>query len=264
VRLVARFLKDLLVRQPDASIRVVITGLNAAVPLQASMTFEACEVIVGWLLERYSDASAADPSMPWTANVAGPGQFLVEIDGPPSMSASAAPSVPITVYLADENIHEQVESAIDDLLANVGMEVTARVDPVRGSWFRRMQAGARKIADSPSGRDAVLTAVHAVDSHVVLWQDAQTTALLLQNLGPVLTSLQPTRDAVLRIGALLVVKVDWSVQIFQLTAAQQAILDHQSQLAMRPQEILQVLQLPGSASEVSESEIGPKGDAAEA
>jgi hypothetical protein len=80
-----------------------------------------------------------------------------------------------------------------------------------------------------------VTAVHAVDSHLVLRRDAQTTALLLQNLGPVLTSLQPTRDAVLRIGALLVVKVDWAVQIFQLTAAQQAVLHHKPQLAMRPQ-----------------------------
>lgn len=52
-----------------------------------------------------------------------------------------------------------------------------------------------------------------------------------------------TKDAVLRVGALLVVKVDWTVQVFQLTAAQQALLDHQPQLATRPHEIIAVLQL---------------------
>jgi len=31
-----------------------------------------------------------------------------------------------------------------------------------------------------------------------------------------------TKDAVLRVGALLIVKFDWVVQVFQLTAAQQA------------------------------------------
>ena len=39
------------------------------------------------------------------------------------------------------------------------------------------------------------------------------------------------------------VKVDWTVQIFQLTAAQQALLDHRPQLASSPEEIIAALQL---------------------
>jgi hypothetical protein len=65
----------------------------------------------------------------------------------------------------------------------------------------------------------------------------------LQNLGPVLASLQPTKDAVLRVGALLIVKVDWVVKVFQLTAAQQALLDHRPQLASSPYEIIAALNL---------------------
>jgi hypothetical protein len=60
---------------------------------------------------------------------------------------------------------------------------------------------------------------HAADSQLVLAQDAEVTARLLQNLAPVIGSLQPTKDAVLRVGALLIVKVDWAVSVFQLTAA---------------------------------------------
>ena len=47
---------------------------------------------------------------------------------------------------------------------------------------------------------------------------AQITFTLLQNLGPVIASLRPTKDAVLRVGALLVVKMHWAVHVFQLTA----------------------------------------------
>lgn len=154
-----------------------------------------------------------------------------------------AGTVPVTVYLSDEASHAQIEQAVEELLATAGLAVTDRGEPVVRSWFRRMTARAQPGLQSPMAQDAALTVVHAVDSRLVLAQDAEVTARLLQNLGPVIASLQPTKDAVLRIGALLLVKVDWSVSVFQLTAAQQARLDHHPQLASTPREIVAALQL---------------------
>ena len=74
-----------------------------------------------------------------------------------------------------------------------------------------------------------------------LWTLARPT--LLQNVGPVLQALQPTKDAVVRAGALLIVKIDWVVQVHQLTAAQQALLDHRPGLAASPMEIIAALRL---------------------
>jgi hypothetical protein len=71
---------------------------------------------------------------------------------------------------------------------------------------------------------------------------------MMQNLGPVIGSLQPTKDAVIRVGALLIVKVDWAVAVHQLTAAQQLQLDHQPQLAASPRQILAVLELASNGS----------------
>jgi hypothetical protein len=96
----------------------------------------------------------------------------------------------------------------------------------------------------PAAREALLTAVHVADSRLVQAQDAYVTATLLQNVGPVLQALQPTQDAVVRAGALLIVKVDWVVQVFQLSAAQQAILDHRPQPAASPKQIIDALQSP--------------------
>jgi hypothetical protein len=156
---------------------------------------------------------------------------------------AGAGAMPVTIYLSDEAGHAQVERAVEELLATAGLRITDRAEPVFGSWFRRMTARAQQGLQSPMAQDAALTGVHAADSRLVLAQDAEVTARLLQNLAPVIGSLQPTKDAVLRVGALLIVKVDWAVSVFQLTAAQQARLDHHPQLASTPREIVAALQL---------------------
>lgn len=74
---------------------------------------------------------------------------------------------------------------------------------------------------SPLARDAAILAVHAGESRLVHAQDATVTATMLQNLGPVIAALQSTKDAVIRAGALLIVKMDSTLVVHQLTAAQQ-------------------------------------------
>lgn len=154
-----------------------------------------------------------------------------------------AVALPISIYLGDEAVHAQVESAVEEWLTTASVAIDARQEPVIGSWFRRMQATATVALNSEAAQDLALTAVHAADARIVLAQDATITATLLANLGPVIGSLQPTKDAVIRVGALLIVKVDWVVQVIQLTAAQQALLDHRPQLSSDPHQIVAALQL---------------------
>lgn len=109
--------------------------------------------------------------------------------------------------------------------------------------FRQMTGGLAETAKTPAARNALLTAVHVADSRLIQTQDAHVTSTLLQNAGPVLQALQPTRDATIRAGALLIIKADWAVYVYQLTAAQQAILDHQPHLATAtPKEIITALE----------------------
>jgi hypothetical protein len=238
---ISHLLKDLFERTPKAISVETDGGLSQT--LRLNMTPEECERLVRSLLT---------PQLIRGRIVGATRSLIIEIDEPYSPPVSATSLIPLTVYLSNEANHAEVEAAIEQLLDRADLQIESRDEPVIGSWFRRMQVGAKKIAQSPGGREAMLTAVHAVDARVTLYQDAQTTALLLQNLGPVIQSLQPTKDAVLRVGALLVVKIDWTVYIHQLTAAQQALLDHQPDLAMRPQEIIEALQMsPGSKEEVS-------------
>lgn len=101
-----------------------------------------------------------------------------------------------------------------------------------------------------SGKIATLEAAaqHAAGSRLVHAQDATVTATMILNLGPVLNALQPTKDAVIRAGAVLIVKVDWVVVVHQLTAAQQLRLDHEPELAQSPRDILAALRPPDDSS----------------
>ena len=151
--------------------------------------------------------------------------------------------LPVTIYLSEVEGHERVESAVENLLAAADLSIDSREDPVIGSWFIRMWATLIRTAKSPGVREEALAVKHILDQQLILGRDADITARLLQNLGPVVVSLQPTKDAVVRVGAILIVKVDWVVQILQLTAAQQAVLDHQPHLAASPHEILAALRV---------------------
>ncbi|MBS2963861.1 hypothetical protein KGA66_12455 [Actinocrinis puniceicyclus] len=163
------------------------------------------------------------------------GRVPADASGSPRSDAAeptAAQSASVSIYLCEEAAHEQVERAVDEALKHAGLDVVERSDPVIGSWFRRMTAGR-----------AAETAVHALENRVVTAQDAQITALLLQSLPAVIASLQPYKDAVVRIQAVLIVKIDWVVAVHQLSAAQQYALDHKPQLATSPHEIVSALAL---------------------
>ncbi|MFF8478866.1 hypothetical protein [Streptomyces sp. NPDC015414] len=168
--------------------------------------------------------------------------------------------LPVTIYLSDEGTSHDVQAAVEELLGHAGLAVIDREDPVLGSWFRRMRATISRAAGSQVVRESALTAAHVADARLVLAQDATITATMMQNVGPVLASLQPTKDAVVRLGAVLIVKVDWEVRVIQLTAAQQAVLDHQPQLATSPRDVIGAIGL--LATSEGQTAAGPTPQAA--
>jgi predicted RNA-binding protein with RPS1 domain len=184
--------------------------------------------------------------------------------GPENLvSGHSEPGIlPVTIYLSEAAIHNQVQSAVEALLASAGLRIESRDDPILGSWFRRMKAALAEAWRSPAGREAGLVAMHVADTRLVLAQDAWITSTLMQNLAPVIESLQQAENAVVRLGAVLIVKVNWHVTVLQLTAAQQATLDHQPSLAADPYQILTALNAAHQDGAVSASSVRFPGDIA--
>jgi hypothetical protein len=83
---------------------------------------------------------------------------------------------------------------------------------------------------------------------------------MMQHLGPLITSLDKSNDAVVRIGAVLVVKTNGSVSAVQLTAAQQLALDHSPHLALSPHAIIEAITAIETPRPPSELELSPVDD----
>lgn len=126
------------------------------------------------------------------------------------------PPIPVTIYLCEESGCDRVEAAVTALLAAADVEITDRDEPL-GTWFRRLHA-------TGPADEAVLTAT------------------LLRNLGPTIAALQDYDEAVLRAGALVIVKTGPRLTAQELTEAQQFRLDHEPDLASAPALILSALE----------------------
>lgn len=146
----------------------------------------------------------------------------------------------VSIYLSDGAGHDAVEDAVTRALELTGATIAYRDDPVLGSWFRRMWA-------NPATREVAMTAAHVADTRLVHQPDSQVTATLLQHIGPVITALQPEKEAVVRLGAVLIIKLNEQLMVHQLTAAQQFQLDHQPQV-VAPRDIISALGLPPPAN----------------
>lgn len=160
------------------------------------------------------------------------------------------PTAPVTIYLSSESGHEQVEHAVDDLVVLAGFRITERDDPVLGSWFRRMRASLARAGGAPAREAVVAATAHQAELLLLQRTDAVAAEFLRTGVAPLLASLKETENAVIRVGALLIVKSGGTVQVMQLTARQQLILDHSPDLLAAPERVLQAVGQPTNAAEL--------------
>lgn len=165
----------------------------------------------------------------------------------PGFSGADADTLPVSIYLADAGLHYPVQAAATRVLAAAGLRIHSADEPVLGSWFRHLRAAVDNTPYSPAARGGTLTSTRTRPGQD-LAQDAMITSALLENADAVITALQPTRNAVVRLGAILIVKTDGTPVVTQLTPAQQAKLDHAPHLAAAPGKITAALGIASLAA----------------
>jgi hypothetical protein len=94
------------------------------------------------------------------------------------------------------------------------------------------------LARRTPAREAAKSAAHAVEAKTALAWDADLALKHSQSVSNVLASLTQTKDAIVRIGPILIVKVNWAVAVHQLTLAQQFDLEHAGSAALTVEETL--------------------------
>ena len=101
-----------------------------------------------------------------------------------------------------------------------------------------MSRWAARWMSALAAREAAKGAAHAVEAKTALAWDADLALKHSQAVSNVLTSLGQTKDAIVRIGPILIVKVNWAVAVHQLTLAQQFDLEHMNSAALTVKETL--------------------------
>jgi hypothetical protein len=143
------------------------------------------------------------------------------------------PDVLVSVYLSNAVLHQRVEAAVDEALYWSRLEIYRREDPLTAgqSWYRRMIARPPAVSGRAAGPPGAGP------------RQEETVRRLMANLNPLLTGLSAERDAVVRLGPVLVVKDNGPLSIVQLTPGQEDLLRTRPALTATPAGILMALGL---------------------
>jgi hypothetical protein len=150
------------------------------------------------------------------------------------------------IYLSDGRDHEAIERALEQVLNVAEIQIVDRFLPRLGSWSRTVRLRLPWGSDAPVVDQ--IRSIRAEDSSAKVISE---TSVYLTGLTPLIVALQASRDAeaVIHAGALLIVKVNESIVVHQLTSDQRRHLSQNPSLSERPREILEALSIHCSPAE---------------
>lgn len=167
------------------------------------------------------------------------GEVYSSADG--SGAATTSTVLPASIYLGDGASAAAVEAAIDLLLTEGGLEAFRQGPPLHGSWYRSLWVRVRGGTSHLSAEQ--LTAEIERKLRIEIFDRAQATIDLQQATGAaaLITALQPEDVACIRLGSMLLVKLDGTIQVTNLTQVQIAWIERNQMLLRDPEGLLKGL-----------------------
>jgi len=136
---------------------------------------------------------------------------------------------------------EHLKAALDALLREFGIEVAAEDPPVLGSWFQRFWVRLRD-SDAADGLQKRLSKVEqAVELHHIGKAQAEIDRNKSEAVAVLLGAVRDEKEAVIRLGSLVIVKWSGSVTVWTISETQAAELDSQGDLIGKPAQVLSYL-----------------------
>jgi hypothetical protein len=138
---------------------------------------------------------------------------LSGIAGAAGRALDQPPHIPIQIFLEDGEAAYAVEDAIRTVLRDFGVVILDDAPPVIGSWYKKLTGQLKRATDS----DAAAKALRAVDMQVLDRFQAGIDGTTGDAVAKLITALDNTRGAVLQVGSVLLVKVEDTIVVRQLT-----------------------------------------------
>jgi pSer/pThr/pTyr-binding forkhead associated (FHA) protein len=155
--------------------------------------------------------------------------------------ATEIDAIPVSIFLGNGQNHEAVETALAKLLSESGLEPFGHEPPIIGSWFRKLLARVRQETAHLS-MDQISDELER-KLRIEVFEKAQAVIDNQQATGAaaLIASLQGEQRACVRVGSILVLKIDGYVLVNNLTQRQLALLEREPNLLRDPEGVLKGL-----------------------
>ena len=168
---------------------------------------------------------------------------------------TAQPQISVQIFLEDAAPGPAVEEAIREVLLMSGVENVREEQLVIRSWYRSLTGLLKRAADS----DAVAEARRAVELQVLDRFQAGIDGVTGDAVAKLITALNQTNGAVIQVGSVLLVKVDETIVVRQLSSREMTHWQRNPGLFKDPATALAELQHANqSESAVSPGDLEPR------
>lgn len=138
--------------------------------------------------------------------------------------------ISVQIFLADAEPGPAVEEAVREVLLMSGVEDVRQEQLVIRSWYRSLTGLLKRATDS----DATAEARRAVELQVLDRFQAGIDGVTGDAVAKLITALNQTSGAVIQVGSVLLVKVDETIVVRQLTSREMAHWQHNPDLFKDP------------------------------
>lgn len=187
---------------------------------------------VGRRLRRYEaqQVETADVLAALTRDLADSGSDITQV-------------LPVTVFTDTHRAGDvtQVSRALRSFLASLGFDFFFEGPDEWGSWFRRSYARSKEALTSQGVKDTLTRAERALEIQTLHIPQAQIDAMQADAAARLIAALDPTPNALVQIGSVLLLKVDGTPIVRNLTQIELSYLEHNKHLYKSPKDALEEL-----------------------
>ena len=151
--------------------------------------------------------------------------------------------LPITVFMESgtQAEVEAVAEAVQSLVTEFHFDVFFKESGEWGSWFGRFFARSRQALTSEQLKDTMTRAERALEMQALLLPQAQIDATQAGAAANLIAALSSTPNAIVQIGSVLLIKVDGTPIVRNLTQIELSYLEHNKHLYRSPKDALEEL-----------------------
>jgi len=157
---------------------------------------------------------------------------------------------PVRVYTSETDSGPAVAAALRKAFHVFGMEEVYAFPPQKGSWFREFLARKKDSTGLPTREEMLILLQRAFEQQVLDKPQAQIDITQSQAVAMLLTAVDKTPNALIQVGSVLLVKVQDTIVIRNLTQMEMAHWERNPELFRDPERALSELQKAGDLGKV--------------